>query len=467
MRIKLTESPAPYDSPVDGSALGSRIRQLRREQGLTQASLGGEQLSESYVSLIESGRRAPSDEALSYIAERLGCTVEVLRSAVDPKDAAHAELLIRRGEWETSSGQAAQAVAHLEEGASLATRLGLPVLVSRGKAGMARALEAQGLLREAIEAWEALLEDSRADPRGTSAVAATVGLSRCYREAGDLKMAIRVADAFWRDAPASASPEDRVVVGSTLLAGYLELGDIVRSAAVADELTALADQIDTPMATAAAYWNAAAAAESEGRVADALRLAERAQVSLAQTDDVRNRARLEVARAAFLLRMRPPRTEEALGLLHNAEPVIEQFGSKVDSCYCQTELARAHLLLDDFKQAAAIATRTMEALQKSEARVERARTLMVRAAANIGLGQKSEAVADAVEAAEMLETLGAERHAASTWTELAELYVVLGETAGAIDAFRKATELFGARPTTGLAGKRSKESRRSRSDRAS
>ena len=467
MRTKANESPAPYDSPMDGAALGSRIRRLRQERGLTQAGLGGDQLSESYVSLIESGRRVPSEEALGHIAERLGCTVEVLRSAADPQDAAHAELLIRRGEWETTSGQAAQAVGHLEEGVSLAARLGLAVLVSRGKAAMARALEAQGLLREAIDAWEALLEDSRADPRATSAAGATVGLSRCYREAGDLKMAIRVADAFWRDPPASASPEDRVVVGSTLLAGYLELGDIVRCGAVADELTALADQTDTPMATAAAYWNAAAAAESEGRLADALRLAERAQAGLAHTDDVRNRARLQVTRAAFLLRMRPPRTEQALDLLNDAEPVIEQFASKVDSCYCQTELARAHLLLDDFKRAAAIATRTIETLVKSDAPVERARTLMVRASANVALERRSEAVADALEAAELLESLGADRHAASTWTELAELRVMLGDTAGAIGAFRKATELFGARPTTGLSGTRSERSPRSRSDRAS
>ena len=182
---------------------------------------------------------------------------------------------------------------------------------------------------------------------------------------------------------------------------------------------------------------------------------------------MRNRARLQVTRAAFLLRMRPPRTEEALHLLNDAQPVIEQFASKVDSCYCQTELARAHLLLDDFKQAAAIATRTIETLAKSDARMERARTLMVRASAKVGLGQRSEAGADAIEAAEVLETLGAERQAASTWTDLAELQVALGDTAAAIGAFRKATELFGARPTTGLSAERSKGSRRSRSARAS
>jgi len=124
-------------------------------------------------------------------------------------------------------------------------------------------------------------------------------------------------------------------------------------------------------------------------------------------------------------------------------------------------------LLDDFQRAAAVATRTMEVLAKSEARVELARALMVRASANVGLGRRSEAEADALEAAGMLEALGAERHAASTWTELAEIHVALGDTAGAIGAFRKATELFGARPTTGPSATRSKKPGTSRSDRAS
>lgn len=450
-----------------GSTLGTRIRQLRQERGLTQAGLGGDQLSESYISLIESGRRVPSDEALCYIAERLGSSVEVLQSGAEPHDAGHAEMLVRRGEWETSSGQAKQALAHLEEGANLAHQLGLAVLAWRARVGVAKALEADGRLREAIERWEALREDSRSDQRNHSGVTVVVGLSRCYREVGDFERAVRVSEDFWRDPPSSASSEDRVVVGSTLLAAYLELGDVIHSGAIAEELLALAEESQTPMATAAAYWNAAVAAESEGRVADALRLAELAQANLARTEDIRNRARLQVTMAGLLLRMRPPETRQAIELLREAQPIIEQFGSKVDYCYGQTEMARAHLLLEDYKQAAAIATNTIDSLADLEAQVEKARTLMVRASANVGLGLRSEAVADTLAAAGLLETLGASRHAASIWTELAELYVGLGDTASAVLAFRKATELFGARPVTGLSDSQPSTRRRSAPSKAS
>ena len=431
--------------------MGARIRKLRREQGLTQARLGGTRLSESYVSLIESGRRTPPPDVLAYLAQKLGSTVEVLRGDADGPDAAQAELLIRRGEWESRSGQVGRAIAHLEEGVDLASRLGLPVLLSRARVSLAHALEADGRLRDAAQAWEEVLAHGEGDPRNTPWAAATVGLSRCCREMGDLERAIEVGEAFWQyPSQISSGPEDRVLVGATLLGAYLEIGDQARCRDLAEELVALAETAETPKATGAAYWNAAIAAEAEGRVADALRLAERAQAELAQTEDVRNRARLQTALAGLHLRMKPPDVQEALRLLHAAEPVLQQFASPVDVCYCRTELARAHLRVQEFDRAIEIASATIEDLNRSgEARIETARTLMVRALALSAIEARDEASADAFEAAILLEHLGAGRQAASIWTELAELYVELGDSEKAIEAFRRATTILGAKRTPG------------------
>lgn len=366
-------------------------------------------------------------------------------------DAGRAELLIRRGEWETNSGQVGQAVEHLEEGLELAASLGLPVLTSRARASLAKALEAGGQLGEAIKVWEEVLAQGEADPRNAPWAAATVGLSRCYREIGELERAVEVGESFWRNqADLSAGPEDLVLVGATLLAAYLELGDQGRCRELAAKLVDMAESADTPMATGAAYWNAAIAAEADGRVADALRLAEKAQAKLAETEDVRNRARLQTALAGLHLRLDPPEVAEALRLLSAAEPVLKQFASPIDVSYCQTELARAHLEIQDFNQAISIATSTIADLDQSgEARLEKARTLMVRALARSALGRRQEASADAYQAAVLLEDLGVGRQAASTWSELAELYVELGDSARAIEAFRRATLLLGAKRTPG------------------
>jgi len=53
-------------------SFGTRVRELRQERGWSQARLGGEEYTASYISYIESGRRAPSPDAAHYLAEQLG-----------------------------------------------------------------------------------------------------------------------------------------------------------------------------------------------------------------------------------------------------------------------------------------------------------------------------------------------------------------------------------------------------------
>jgi transcriptional regulator with XRE-family HTH domain len=444
--------------------LGARIRRLRLERGLTQAELAGTRLSESYVSLIESGRRTPTSRVVDYLAEVLCCSSEVLIGEVEAPDATSAELLIRRGEWETNSGALGAAQRHLAEGVALAQMLGLRALAVRGQVATAKALEMDGRLREAATIWEGLLAESKDDARNVPAVAVTVALSRCYRELGDLDRAIAVGESYWAtlDKLDSTTPasEDAVVVGATLLGAYLEIGDQQRCRDLGAELLKLADTVDTPMAAAAAYWNVAVAAEAEGRTAEALRLAEQAHANMALTQDVRNRARLQTTLAGLHLRIEPPETAEALRLLTAAEPVLEQFGSTVDVGYCRTEMARAHLQNHDFERARCLADATVKDLGKGgESPIELARTLMVLAASQSVLGEADDALANSRRAADLLERAGASRQAASSWTELAELCVDLGDSVSAIDAFRRATELLGARkmagaPSSGEAGER-------------
>ena len=52
-------------------SLGSTIRQLRRQQSLTQTELGGELFSKSYVSAVERNKIVPSYEAMRFFAEQL------------------------------------------------------------------------------------------------------------------------------------------------------------------------------------------------------------------------------------------------------------------------------------------------------------------------------------------------------------------------------------------------------------
>jgi transcriptional regulator with XRE-family HTH domain len=53
-------------------SIGESIRQLRRQQNLTQSELGGERYSKSYVSALERDKITPSLQALQFFAGQLG-----------------------------------------------------------------------------------------------------------------------------------------------------------------------------------------------------------------------------------------------------------------------------------------------------------------------------------------------------------------------------------------------------------
>ena len=65
---------------AEASALGARVRTLRRRRGLTQAQLAERaQLALSYITLLESGQQANlSPSAIGRLARALGITSKQL-----------------------------------------------------------------------------------------------------------------------------------------------------------------------------------------------------------------------------------------------------------------------------------------------------------------------------------------------------------------------------------------------------
>src|SRR5258708_23967403 len=55
-----------------GPTLGDRVRSARRDAGLSQAQLAGDELTKGFISQIESGLVRPSIRSLQHIASRLG-----------------------------------------------------------------------------------------------------------------------------------------------------------------------------------------------------------------------------------------------------------------------------------------------------------------------------------------------------------------------------------------------------------
>lgn len=57
--------------PNSDKKLGEKIRELRKQRGITQKDLAGDKITRNMLSLIESGNASPSVSTLLYIAERL------------------------------------------------------------------------------------------------------------------------------------------------------------------------------------------------------------------------------------------------------------------------------------------------------------------------------------------------------------------------------------------------------------
>src|SRR5438874_3334872 len=60
--------------PAD--TLGARVREARRERGMSQAQLAGEELTKGFISQVESGLVRPSVRSLQILAARLGKSLD-------------------------------------------------------------------------------------------------------------------------------------------------------------------------------------------------------------------------------------------------------------------------------------------------------------------------------------------------------------------------------------------------------
>ncbi|KAA9378881.1 helix-turn-helix domain-containing protein [Microbispora cellulosiformans] len=169
--------------PSQGT-IGDRVRGLRLSRRMSQAQLAGPDLSDSYVSLIESGKRTPTPVVARLLAERLGCTTEFLLHGIEPRQRIDTELGLRHAELELYHGDPAVAADRFGEIAKAAGEDNA-MLAAHARLGVARALEAQGRIGRAVEAYERLRREAAAHPERLADLPLTVALCRCYQRAGD------------------------------------------------------------------------------------------------------------------------------------------------------------------------------------------------------------------------------------------------------------------------------------------
>jgi tetratricopeptide (TPR) repeat protein len=434
MAVRQAQSKSDSEA---GTAVGARIRALRRERGLSQAQVAEGMLSASYVSLVESGRRQPASSALGHIAERLGVDAGFLRDGIDAEVRRRARLALGRAEAALSRGEVDDAYARFAE-LDGSPGLGEEQL-RQVRMGKAMAAERRGDLEDALRLLAELADEARRAPAVHPWVDVAVALCRCYREAGDLDLAISTGEDAMRHAGELGleASDEYVRLGCTVLAAYQERGDLARAALLAAEMTRMADAMGAPQTRGAAYWNASLVAESRGEIGQALLLVDRALAMFGESDDRRNLARLRVTYAWLLLQQHPPEAERALQLLDSVRGGLVEHGGPVDVGSCDTERARALLALGRTAEAREAAEQSLAGLG-DHPRIESARARLMLGRVLRAQGDPSGCVEQCRSAAATLESVGESRQTAAVWRELGDIYRDLGRPEVAMDAYDRA-----------------------------
>ena len=109
------------------SSIGETLRQMRRQQSLTQTDLGGEHFSKSYISAVERNKITPSYEALHFFAEQLGETRDYFENLLSQIQESSPALSVSESQIHAQSEQLVQEkilplLDTLLEGSELYTR---------------------------------------------------------------------------------------------------------------------------------------------------------------------------------------------------------------------------------------------------------------------------------------------------------------------------------------------------------
>jgi tetratricopeptide (TPR) repeat protein len=415
---------------------------------MSQSDLAGAELSTSYISLLEAGKRTPSPEVIAQLAKGLKCDVSELTGAPAEVPAGECEVELRYAEMALNNGDPQGALEAYRSVQNKADEVTQPEIWYKAKHGLARALEHGGRLEEAVTHLEELHAHSLEHPDLVPRLSTVIALCRCYRELGDLSHAIEVAEATLAEleklhlAPTVIGVE----LLSTLVGVYMERGDLHRASYLATRAIEQAGTVTDSRALGAAYWNASVVMHRNGNTADALALIEKALAIYAEGEDERALARLRNAYAMVLLQSETPPSDSARDMLHQSLATLREVGSSVDVAYCLSALAQAELRLGNPAVAVEHAEQAL-AMLGPDHRLQSARNHLVLAAAGLARGERRAAQEAYERGALMLEASEASRQAAFAWAELAEILQLCGEDERAVWAYRQSMRCMGHRET--------------------
>ena len=269
----------------DKAGLGGRIRRARIERGLSQRDVAVPVLTPSYVSLIESGKRIPSSDALEHIAGVLGMDPLEIRTGRSPGAEAALELQLQEARRALHAGERDEATTLAEEVRLEAKRDGWPRVEAKALCVLAVAKEHEGDPHQALELYGAAEDLWRVEPLHLR-YEAVAGAARCMLELGDSRLAIHILNEYLEQLERSGEPDPvaRMRAHGALVACYMHVGLRNKAAHEAEQALRYAPRMDDPAELACLHMNVASSMLGQGRHADAVEAARKAEQHFSMLD---------------------------------------------------------------------------------------------------------------------------------------------------------------------------------------
>lgn len=313
---------------------GARLREVRKRLGMSQSELGGERYTGSYISHLESGRRAASAEVIEFLATRLGVSPDELGTEVAlPTTADHLDdtqalehLLVAERAWFDRDWVTAGELA--TRAASSALHTGQPIRHWQALYVQAQAAVAQGDFVDAIHFAQQLAEHQVAASSPTLRAQALYLSSTAHRAGDELPMALVLAGQaveLAKDAP----PVILADALMSLISATLEAG---RPTAESDRwcrrLEDVSLHVESGHARGVIHWALGTAAFKSGNVTRGLELYDSALELLSPHRDLRMWLRLH--RSAATCRVDAGITDGVMELLAVARSGLALIGNVYD-----------------------------------------------------------------------------------------------------------------------------------------
>jgi tetratricopeptide (TPR) repeat protein len=339
--------------------IGSRIRRLRNERGLSQRAITGPGVSISYVSRVESGERIPSMKALRVIAPKLGVSTEYLETGVEPGEL---EARLAEAELELRVGDPAAALERFRDLAADAEAAGASAITERARIGLGLAHAGESRHAEAITAFEDVLADRQIPVAERPDVYATLG--RCHLFVGEPSRAAYVFHRCLEEIERSEIVDHALYVRFATSYSYAltDMGDLPAANQALVGALGHAEGLSDRYTEIRLYWSLARLYGVQGPPELALSYYRKAIALLETTEDRFHLARAHEACASALLDGGDP--EAARDHLDVAERIFAEQSQRPYVGSVQVERARLELQSGNLEEARRAALGALDLLDE-------------------------------------------------------------------------------------------------------